>query len=75
MLNPLYREKVAEILRDSGERKAYYITNSVLFFKDRVIVPAQGALRRELLKGYYNNPRAGHGGAGRTLDLLNRNFY
>ena len=53
----------------------YHIANGVLFFKDRVIVPARGALRRELLKGHYNNPCAGHGGAGRTLELLNRNFH
>ena len=39
VLNPLYREKVTEVLQDSGERKAYYITNGVLFFKDRVIIP------------------------------------
>ena len=37
--NPLYREKVAEVLRDSRERGAYYITNRVLFFKDQVIMP------------------------------------
>ena len=69
--NPFYREKVTEILQDSEEKKVYYIANDVLFFKDRVIVPVRGALRRKLLKGYYNNPRAGHGGAGRTLELLN----
>ena len=39
-LDPLYREKVAEILQDSGEGGAYYIANGVLFFKDRIIVPA-----------------------------------
>ena len=38
-------------------------------------MPAQGALWKELLKGYYNNLRAGHGGAGQTLKLLNQNFY
>ena len=73
--DPLCREKVAEILRDSGEGGVYHITNGVLFFKDRVIVPVQGALRRELLKGHYNNPRARYKGAGRILKLLNRNFY
>ena len=39
-LDPLYREKVAEVLRDSGEGGAYHVANGVLFFKDRVIVPA-----------------------------------
>ena len=39
-LDPFYREKVAEVLRDSGKGGVYYITNGVLFFKDRVIVPA-----------------------------------
>ena len=34
-------------------------------------MPAQGALWRELLEAYYNNPYAGHGGAGRTFKLLN----
>ena len=74
-LDPLYQEKVAEVLRDSGEGGAYHVANGVLFFKDQVIVPAQSALRRKLLKAYYNNPLAGHGGAGRTFKLLNRNFH
>ena len=38
-LDPLCREKVAEVLRDSGKGGAYYVANGVLFFKDRVIVP------------------------------------
>ena len=74
-LDPLCREKVAEVLQNSGEGGVYYIANGVLFFKDQVIIPVQGALRRELLKGHYNNPRTGYKGAGQTLKLLNRNFY
>ena len=38
-LDLLCREKVAEVLRDSGEKRAYYVANGVLFFKDRVIIP------------------------------------
>ena len=38
-LDPFYQEKVTEILQDSKEGRVYYITNSVLFFKDRVIMP------------------------------------
>ena len=75
VLNPLYREKVAKVLQNSRKGKAYHITNGVLFFKDRVIVPVQNALRRELLKGHYNNPRTGHEEAGQTLKLLNQNFH
>ena len=74
-LDPLCREKVAKVLRDSGGGRVYHITNGVLFFKDRVIMPVQSALRRELLEVYYNNPRAGYKGAGRTLKLLSRNFH
>ena len=74
-LDPFYREKVTEILRDSKKRGAYYVANGVLFFKDRVIVPAQGALRKKLLEGYYNNSCTGYGGAGQTLELLSRNFH
>ena len=70
-LNPFYREKVAEILQDSKEGRVYYIANGVLFFKDRVIIPVQSALQKELLEAYYNNPRTKHGGAGRTFKLLN----
>ena len=38
--DPLCREKVTEVLRDSGEGKAYHIVNGILFFKDQVIIPA-----------------------------------
>ena len=74
-LDPLCREKVAEVLQNSGEGRAYHITNGVLFFKAQIIIPAQGALQKELLKAHYNNPRTGHGGAGRTFKLLNQNFH
>ena len=73
--NPLYQEKVIKVLQDSGKGGVYYIAHDILFFKDRVIILAQGALRRKLLKGYYNNPRAGHKGAGQILKLLSRNFH
>ena len=34
MLNPLYREKIAEVLQDSREKRVYYIVNNILFFKN-----------------------------------------
>ena len=37
--NPLYQEKVAEILQNSGKGGVYHVANGVLFFKDRVIIP------------------------------------
>ena len=38
-------------------------------------MPPQGTLRRVLLKKHHDNPRAGHRGIGRTLELLKRYFH
>ena len=74
-LDTLCQEKIAEARRSSGKNAAYHVLDDILFFKNRVVVPTQGGLRTELLKAHHDDPRAGHGGAGRTLELLSRNFH
>ena len=57
----------------TGTRAGYYRTDNLLYFKDRLVIP--GSLRRELLRRHYNNPRVGHGGLAKTLDLLSRSYH
>ena len=46
-----------------------------LLFRGRLVIPAEGALRESLLRQHHDDPRAGHFGAGKTLDLLTRKFH
>ncbi len=46
----------------------------LLTFVDRVFVPAQEALRSQLLEVYHDCPSGGHWGRDKTLDLIRRRF-
>lgn len=50
-------------------------TSLLLCVARRVVVPEQTSLRIELLRRFHDCPSAGHWGAARTLDLLQRYFY
>ncbi|KAL2114800.1 hypothetical protein VTJ04DRAFT_2114 [Mycothermus thermophilus] len=49
--------------------------NNVLFYRDQFYVPAEGALRQELISLHHSTPESGHFGAKKTLDLLQRKYY
>jgi len=46
----------------------------LLRYVDRVLVPAQEALRSQLLEVYHDCPSGGHWGRDKTLDLIRRSF-
>jgi len=68
-------QAAAETVRASRTRSSYRLEDGLLLFKDRLVVPPQGTLRRVLLERHHDDPRAGHGGIGRTLELLKRHFH
>jgi len=68
-------QAAAEMVRASRTRSSYRLKDGLLLFKNRLIMPPQGTLHRVLLIKHHNDPRAGHKGIGRTLELLKRHFH
>jgi transposase InsO family protein len=46
-----------------------------LRFKGRLVIPAVPAVKRELVRLHHDDPRAGHFGSRKTIDLLKRRFH
>jgi hypothetical protein len=59
-----------------NSREGYLLDQTgLLWYKGRVIVPAQKALTQELLYLYHDNQFAGHWGIEKTKELLEWKFY
>jgi RNase H-like domain found in reverse transcriptase/Reverse transcriptase (RNA-dependent DNA polymerase)/Integrase zinc binding domain/Chromo (CHRromatin Organisation MOdifier) domain len=74
-----YSQKQREALKPSDSRrppKNWSVdARELLLYKSRVYVPKQHAIRKELLRVCHDDPFAGHFGATRTLELLQRHFH
>lgn len=70
------RELKDKVRGTAGEHKGYTVNRpGLLRYKDRLVVPGQGALRLEILRRHHDDPRAGHMGTQKTLDLVKRKFH
>jgi hypothetical protein len=59
-----------------NSREGYLLDQiGLLWYKGRVIVPAQKALTQELLYLYHDDQFAGHWGIEKTKELLEQKFY
>ncbi|CCO34216.1 Retrotransposable element Tf2 155 kDa protein type 1 [Rhizoctonia solani AG-1 IB] len=58
-------------------RKAYgdyRLDNEILLFQDKVLVPDNDDLKREILKLYHDSPLVGHPGQQQTLELVSCHY-
>jgi hypothetical protein len=69
------RELAAEPKDTAASEKHWSEDRGLLNYKRRLYVPAQHAIRAELLKLCHDDPFAGHYGAARTAELLKRHFH
>ena len=58
-----------------GESAVWKFDDGVLTYSGRYYVPGDEALRQELLSRYHDDIFAGHFGAAKTLELLERKYY
>ena len=62
---PTPRER--QFYKDSG----YHVLRfGVLLYNEHMYIPAQKALRHEIMYLFYNCPSAGHWGVQKTMDLI-----
>jgi hypothetical protein len=69
--------RVESILRDLRNDKVvegWELVNGLLFYKGRIFVPKDIAIRKLVLELHHDAPAAGHPGQARTLELVSRRF-
>jgi transposase InsO family protein len=52
----------------------YRLDDEILLFQDKILVPDNNDLKREILKLYHDSPLVGHPGQQRTLELVSRYY-
>lgn len=55
--------------------QGYNLSEGILRFNDKIYVPDDAELKRQILRSRHDAPAAGHQGRAKTLDLVSRSFY
>lgn len=55
--------------------QGYNLSEGILRFNDKIYVPDDAELKRQILRSRHDAPAVGHQGRAKTLDLVSRSFY
>ncbi|QRW03187.1 Retrotransposable element Tf2 protein [Ceratobasidium sp. AG-Ba] len=66
---------IIEALQKNDKVKNWSWNNGLLIFKNKIYVPNNKSIRKEILASRHDNMAAGHPGQFRTLELVNRKYY
>jgi len=70
------RNDLESMLREGKELpKQWTITDNLLYYKDRLYIPANENLQTLIAKGCHDSQVAGHFGQDKTLEIITRDFY
>jgi hypothetical protein len=72
-VNPNPDDRVNPNPDDRVNSNPYTIEDGVLYYKHRLVVPQ--SMRETVLKAEHDSKVAGHWGAGKTVEIVSRNFY
>jgi len=73
----MQRKKELESLKEKGKElpKQWTISNDLLYYKDRLFIPANEDLQTLIAKGGHDSQVAGHFGQEKALEIITRDFY
>jgi len=73
----MQRKEVLETLKEKGKElpKQWSITDGLLYYKDRLFIPANEDLQTLIAKGCHDSQVAGHFGQEKTLKIITRDVY
>ena len=73
----LARKKELSRLKEKSEAllKHWDMEDGLLYYKDRLFIPANEDLLTEITKGYHYSKVTGHFGQKKTIELVTRNCY
>jgi transposase InsO family protein len=67
------KNKCATEQRDDTISPGYQLVDGLLYYRHRLVIPS--ALRDTILKAEHDSKVAGHWGAGKTVEIVSRNFH
>ncbi|KAK6212977.1 hypothetical protein QIS74_03097 [Colletotrichum tabaci] len=68
--------QAARVRGAAGSGKSYTLDRrGTLFFKGRLVIPEVPTLQTEILRRHHDDPRSGHMGTAKTLELVTRKFH
>jgi len=73
----MQRKEELKTLKEKGKElpKQWSITYSLLYYKDRLFIPANEDLQTLIAKACHDSQVAGHFGQEKTLEIITRDFY
>lgn len=71
-LNNIFYHKKDPVL---GKRDDWRIDEGIILYKDKVYVPPDEDLRREIVRDHHDPPVMGHPGIQKTYELLTREYW
>ena len=73
----MQRKKELESLKEKGKElpKQWSISDDLLYYKDRLFIPANEDLQTLIAKGGHDSQVAGHFGQEKALEIITRDFY
>ena len=73
----MQRKKELESLKGKGKElpKQWSISDNLLYYKDRLFIPANEDLQTLIAQGCHDSQVAGHFGQEKTLEIITRDFY
>jgi hypothetical protein len=71
--NPNPDDRVNPNPDDRVNSNPYTIEDGILYYKHRLVVPQ--SMRKTVLKAEHDSKVAGHWGAGKTVEIISRNFH
>ncbi|QRV78837.1 Retrotransposable element Tf2 protein [Ceratobasidium sp. AG-Ba] len=66
---------IVEALQRSDKVKNWAWDNGLLMFKNKIYIPNDDSIRKDILASRHDNIAAGHPGQFRTMELINRKYY
>src|ERR1700761_1154276 len=71
------RKEELEFLEKEGKElpKQWTISDNLLYYKNRLYIPANEDLQTLIAKGCHDSQVAGHFGQDKTLDIITHDFY
>ena len=73
--DPLLKNIVEAIQKDPNAKPGFALKGGILFYKNRLVIPANSPLIEDLLKDFHSSPSGGHSGYLRTYRRMAGTLY
>lgn len=73
--DPLLKNIVEVVQKDLNAKPGFALKGGILFYKNRLVIPASSPLIEELLKDFHSSPSGGHSGYLRTYRRMAGTLY